>query len=464
MSHKKHYGHHKPRTGRARNQATTKVCLHFLEGRCNWGQRCKFAHDEVAEAPTSFDPSNTRQRQRRRRGRRSRHAKAYNNKHQQQQEKKKNKHAAPLKTTSTSLTVATPHRRRLLSVLCVDNLTELFYFLSVTDLGTVASTCSKWNHFQSSNSGSIGSSLWRSLFTSLFRPPTTKWSFVIKSSISSSPSSPGPKKEDDVDWKNLIHRRTVEQKRWLVEAGYDHAVHERQNLHVGRDHEFSTLDTAVQSAGAFDRIIVHSGDYSDEMVRIRVSVEIVGAEISSCNKPISQVSTKVSTSPSDQHESRRSPVSVIGGPLEDVDPVSSLARSASTTTFAAVLGKLYIYPGVKVRFSNVCFGGDDSVVSFNSVDDSRRLSHLKKGFCQFDECAFNSTLFVYEQSKHQVRLNRCIIVACDSVLMGRGGGDATVRPFGLDLPYLDDEPENEEESEEMQHVGLANFRACYGLP
>ena len=457
---KKHYGHHRPRTGLARNQAKTKVCLHFLEGRCNWGHSCKFAHGTTQAPAASASKSNSsqKQQQRGRRGRRSHHAKVYKDKQKRRHKQKNKKNTMSSKMTSLT---TTPHRRGLLSILCADNIIELLYFLQVRDLGTVASTCSKWNQLQSSNSGCIGGNLWRSLFTSLFRPPTMKWSLVIKSTSSSSSkkAAVAKKKDDNVDWKDLIHRRTVEQKRWLVEAGYDHSVHERQNLHVGRDYEFSTLDSAVQSASAFDRIIVHSGDYSDEMVRIRVSVEIIGAEIS----PTTKTSLKSDTSSSSQQHLLRSPVSVIGGSFsEDVNPVDSLARSASTTTFSACLGKMYIFPGVKVRFSNVCFGGEDSVVSFNRVDESRRLSHLRKGFCQFDECAFNSTLFVYEQSKHQVCLNRCIIVACDSVLMGRGGGAATVRPFGLDLPHLNDEPENEE-NEVMQHVGLANFRACYGL-
>ena len=58
-----------------------------------------------------------------------------------------------------------------------------------------------------------------------------------------------------------------------------------------------------------------------------------------------------------------------------------------------------------------------------------------------------------------ISLHRCILINCDSVLMGAGGGGATLRPFGLDLPRLEDEESAEEVA---QHV--ARFVECCGLP
>ena len=49
-----------------------------------------------------------------------------------------------------------------------------------------------------------------------------------------------------------------------------------------------------------------------------------------------------------------------------------------------------------------------------------------------------------KSAKLDVRLHRCIVVSCDSVLMGNGGGPATIRPFGLDLEHLDDEVDEDE--------------------
>ena len=43
--------------------------------------------------------------------------------------------------------------------------------------------------------------------------------------------------------------------------------------------------------------------------------------------------------------------------------------------------------------------------------------------------------------------------------MGNGGGAATVRPFGLDLPQLDDEVDDHD----VPH-GFASFNECCGLP
>ena len=465
------------RTQTYHRNTTTKVCLHFITGSCNYGSKCKFLHGDVPDQPnrskqtkkpttkncskSSIDrtnrPKQTQTTKKKltsiqRRPRRSRHFKKYAASQHAPKDKDK---AATKQQPQPSLN----------EILCDDNLVEILLFLEVKDLGLVAACCSKWNELQSISKSSI--SLWQHMYAhNLFPTPSKQWSMVLKSSC------PPPTQKNNKamttpttnNWKVQVRDRTAQQHRWLKEAHYDHAVHspDRQQLHVGCAQEFSTIQDAVRVASAFDQIIVHPGDYSDEKITLRVSVEIIGAP-APAPAPAATPAAPPPPPPPPPPSIFGSPISITSLP-EDLNPIASIARKAVANTFAAILGKIYIYPGTKSRFSSVAFGGEDSVISFNEIDETRRMlkTRQRKTFCEFDECSFKSTLFVFENKSVPqlgISLHRCILINCDSVLMGAGGGGATLRPFGLDLPRLEDEESAEEVA---QHV--ARFVECCGLP
>ena len=455
MPRRKHKRHHKHQKNNTTSSKSQKICINFLNNRCS-NTDCRFVHPDlfgcgtVLEnlSPNNATPSKPKTPK-------SRHLKAYN----ASQLKKATKQN--LKDTSTDI----PHSSGICNVLFDDNLLETFYFLSVLDLGTICTTCTQWNLLQSTHKGGFGTSLWSRTFASLFASPSSQWRRCIQSIQKSGKTTTTLSK---TSWKNQVQQRTMEQHQWLKKAQYDYTIHkfDRQILHVGVNQEFQLLEAAVNAAAAFDTIVIHPGDYSDEIVRIRKSIEIVAAvgAVSPRTSDTFVVEQAVAQDVQDVQVSG-SPISITDTPIES-NPIFASARRCSTTTFLATLGKIYIYPGAKVRFHNVAFGGDDSVVSFDGQNAFEKFAFLqtRKTFIQFDACSFKNTLFVYEKAmksaKLDVRLHRCIVVSCDSVLMGNGGGPATIRPFGLDLEHLDDEVDDDEE----QGTSLASFHDCFGLP
>jgi hypothetical protein len=451
----------------------TKVCLHYIQGRCNWGNQCKFVHGEWENATSGSNnisssvnscgdcdeptksQSIAKTKRGKQRGRRSRHFKAYTSK-------------MMLNCKQKESSDTTTGRCSILTKLCDHNLLEVLFNLNIPDLGRTAICCTKWNYMMKENANhcnSYGTSIWRNIYNTFFSPPSTLYSMVLKSYFLTSTKSTSKTST----WKNKVQDRIDVKHRWLRKANYDHSYHssDRQTFHVGEHQEFQTIQNALLCASAFDQIIVHPGDYSDDVVRISTSVEIVGVNDVK-TKDLYEVNESKESNKSKYHSSSRktifgSPTSVLIN--DDLDSISHLTRTASLSTFGAILGKIFIYPGAKVRFSLVQFGGDDSVVSFNGQDNTRikcNSSFMKNTWCQFDECTFNNTLFIYERKTPNVQLNQCIIVGCDSVLMGNNGGPGIVRPFGIDLPRLDDEEEEIVDNEEI--LGLATFVECVGLP
>jgi hypothetical protein len=464
-------GRSKRKTNTYHRSVKTNVCLHYLAGRCNFGNACRFAHGAAATEAQSVAKGVTKGKkktraktraktttpkaQQQRRPRRSRHFKTYIASQQASQR--------TLATSKTSTPCATPSTTSKLSVLSIlndHNLLEILQHLNIQELGLTVATCCKALHrFQSNPQPYFGHVLWQKLYHSLFKQPSVQWSLVLKS------FAPQPATVRQhftaVDWKYKVHQRTVREHRWLKKACYDHQVHAagRQTLQVGPTQEFQSIQEALNVASGYDTIVVHPGNYSDQTIRIEKSVEIIGAAASQVSPASLASPPHCNTSSAALTAPFGSPVSVANVPVDEVNPMATIARQAAERTFLATLGKVFIAAHAKVRFSRVRFGGDDSVVSFNGQDDTRRNG--SKSFCNFDECSFTSTLFVLDNTlpSLEVVLDRCIVVGCDSVLMGHGGGAATVRPFGLDLPRLDDDVD----AHDVPH-GFASLNECCGLP
>ena len=100
-----------------------------------------------------------------------------------------------------------------------------------------------------------------------------------------------------------------------------------------------------------------------------MSLEIVGA-MNHSTLPSSQLNSATCHQKHGKKHDGYTPSSLSSSPVSVVAPLSSesenplfdVARKAAISTFPATLGKMYLYRGAKVRFHNVSFGGDDSVV------------------------------------------------------------------------------------------------------
>ena len=118
-----------------RRQSQTKVCVHFLQGRCSWGARCKFAHGEVAvtqERPGASAASFTGSS-----GQRAMRPLA----------------EAPNGARSANSECARPS---MLNVLCDDKIVDILVFLDVAVLACAVLTCPKMHVLESSGDGAFG--------------------------------------------------------------------------------------------------------------------------------------------------------------------------------------------------------------------------------------------------------------------------------------------------------------------
>ena len=442
----------------SRAQRKTGVCLHFLAGRCTYGASCRFAHGEVSVLAPASDvtspavaAASPQCKPIRSKGKHERH---------------KGKGASCRKGTPASAAApVTPSPLFLLGCLCDDNLCEILAFLSVPDLGRAAATCAKWHLLQSTTAeNGRGGALWHQCFARRFYLPSPRWSATLElagrpvmAEALCKPTAYSARSQ--TDWKDMVRVRSEEEQRWRREAGFDHAVHgnERQTLRVGVGEEFATLSAAVQVASAYDRIVVGPGDYTDETVRVAKTLEVLGAMPSA-----PAATTTVAKRPDEDSDGSSafsghsrylaSPVSVVAAAspagLVRADPLdpTEFATTTCEMTFPALLGKVSVAPGAKVRFSRLAFGGDDSVFTFPAPSrDERRRRGVRKTWVQYDECSFLNSMFVFEAKPPalQVGFARCILVACDTVRTaepGPGGapGHAVLRPFSPD-DDLDDE-------------------------
>ncbi len=443
----------------SRAQRKTGVCLHFLAGRCTYGASCRFAHGEVssplapaaAAAAAQCTPVRGNGKHGRRKGKGGRRRKG-----------KRPSAAAPAP--------AVPPPPPLLHRLCDDNLCETLAFLSVPDLGCAAATCAKWRLLQSTTAEhGRGGPLWHQCFARRFHLPSPRWSATLElaadrpatAAASCKPTAYSARSQ--TDWKHMVRVRSEVEQRWRREAGFDHGVHGggRQTLRVGVGEEFATLGAAVQVASAFDCIVVGPGDYTDETLRVAKTLEILGATpaattaVRAAAAESSDEGSDASSSPPPSGRPRHlaSPVSVVAAAspagLVRADPLdpTEFATATCESTFPAVLGKVSVAPGAKVRFSRLAFGGDDSVFTFPAPSrDERRRRGVRKTWVQYDECSFLNSMFVFEAKPPalQVGFARCVLVACDTVRTAEPGpdgapGHAVLRPFSPDDDVADEE-------------------------
>ena len=431
---------------RRSNQAPTKVCVHFLQGRCSWGSRCKFAHGEVAVHGGNSSGGGGGGGSGG--GRRSGHSR--NTSRSKKSPPAKAKAGANSKSASKAPAPAstiTPPSSAI-DVLCDDNILDAFSFLDVPDLATVLCLCAKLTHLVSAADGRI----WRGIFHSRFQLPSPRWSATLRLGTQEQQNSnknPRNDKSDPKHWKAMVRARSEEQQLWRRKAGYDHLVHggDRQTLYVGKGCEFSTLSAAIRVAAAFDKIMVNPGDYSNEHIRVNCSLEFVG-------KPASPNLPHRSNSNSVQHY-MASPVSVASAARLDFDdmPLSpeDFARETAKSELAALCGKVTVASGAKVRFSKLAFGGDDCIVTF--LKPPMRGVPPRGTFCQFEECSIVNGMFMFDQKPPfvQTELTRSVVIDCDSVRTQEPNAPVAIRPFGVHDPEADPT---------VQHA-LAGFEECY---
>ena len=416
--------------GNRRRSKQTKVCVHFLQGRCSWGDRCRFAHGAIAVQGENAG------------GRKQRNGHGGKGKSPPAKAQVPSNPTPPLSNSS-------------LDVLCDDNVLDAFSFLDVPDLASALRLCVKLKRLVSAADGRV----WRGIFHSRFQLLSPRWSATLRLGQLGTQEHQSQRKlqkfktdqTDPEHWKKMVRARSEEQQLWRCKAGYDHLIHadDRQILYVGQDCEFSTISAAIRVAAAFDKIVVGPGDYSDEHVRINCSLEIVGRPASASNtsdKP-----------PAQQHHLSHasSPVSVASVARIDVDemPLSpeDFARVTAETTFAALCGKISVASGAKVRFSKLAFGGDDCIISF--LKPARQGMSSRKTFCQFEECSIVNGMFMFDQKPPfvQTELMRSVVIDCDSVRTQELNVAAEIRPFGV----------NETGVDEQMVPALARFEQCF---
>ena len=402
-------------------QRHTRVCVHFLQGRCTWGNQCKFVHGETARRIENGFID----------------AEDHHTKDGECNEIVRTQFKASGKTAISNL-----------DCLCDDNIVEAFSFLDALHLGIVECLCQRLYKLVSK----ANDRLWQAYYNLHFQMPSKRWRQIL-SYGNLSPCERLPEN----GWKNAVKDRCAENNMWRQKAFYDHAVHGdgRQMLFVGKGREFSTVSSAIRVASAFDTIVVGEGDYTGETIRINCSLEIVG-EDRIHSRIGGQANENKHTNNSHSRSFVSSPVSVVSASALEVDlmplSIQNFARETAQNTFPAILGQVVIMPGIKVRFSKVSFGGNDCLITFMKSAAGRPNS--SKTFCQFDESSFVNGMFIFDLKPPyvQVQLTRCILVNCDSVRTQEAGTHAVIQPFGLGSP-----------DDEVGNTSLADFRDCYAF-